>query len=74
MSGSKKRKGGSSNYVDSTTFVRRPGGARREAVSRIMGSRAIDEKRKETEALIRAEMAGTDVLRFTAALQAEHCF
>ena len=58
MSGHRKRKGGSSNYVNKTTFVRKPGGAQREAVTKSLGPAAVNAERDDMESVIRSELSG----------------
>ena len=66
MSGSRKRKSGSSNYVNKTTFVRKPGGARREVVTKSLGRAAVALERDEMELNIRNELSGTLTFYLTA--------
>ncbi|KAF7791531.1 hypothetical protein EIP86_002547 [Pleurotus ostreatoroseus] len=57
MSSSKSRKSGSSNYVNKTTLVRKPGGVRRQVVTKKMGPTAVNEERDAMEVVIREEMS-----------------
>ena len=69
---SKSRKSGSSNYVNKTTFVRKPGGVRRQVITKKMRPNAVNEEREAMAAAIREEMSGMYTLEIITITQAAY--